>query len=768
MASDADKSEAPAAHNERSSMANQKGVENAKRHSSREKKRHKEHKERKREEAKKIPMASLVRTRNPESRVKRNRSLSREQESDKRQQKEATSPVKKNCSAKRSCSEDLSEKTQRSPHKPVSSDTEIAQDSDNNSNQHCGTPHKEESPAGKVKRRITPQIVSINNWTIPRRRFQPVVKLQEGGGLKMLPLDETDTLDLLDSTSCEDNLQRHITPVPIQQSMQRDLSGYQSEVTPSVEVQTPSPLPTIGEAHLKLLASLPPTSIPQQLKVLHHDISLTLQNITKPPPPPITMNPVIARERSLINLIEHSLIRSTTMLRRRQRKDAALQHIALGDSTSSVSEGTEGSRIQTLREEIRVMEERRKGLEHVINTRVNAHPKNAPPVRSKVDEWDEPEYVQDAADRLELSCLRKELSEKMKVLDSVEAERASTTRMMRVLSIEDKSEFNKFPTLNDRYLMLTLLGCGGFSEVWKAFDRVAARMVAIKVHQISDRWSEEQKQSHLKRTQREYEIQRNIKHENVVCVHECFSINDSSFACVMEYTPDEDLSSHLCKYKTVREREAKLIIKQVLLALRHITDPKRSEISGDGNANRVIHFDLKPGNILFFGHLTIRITDFGLSKYMNPDDNDMELTSQGAGTFWYLPPECFGTGTTNKISPKVDIWSAGVIFYQMLYGKRPFGHELPARSVLMEGAICRTSIEELEFPVQPKVTKTSVDIIKKMLAFDPNDRPDVESLLHEFDDQQDDDADQTAADEQIPTTNILTKRPRKTPNHPPT
>lgn len=77
--------------------------------------------------------------------------------------------------------------------------------------------------------------------------------------------------------------------------------------------------------------------------------------------------------------------------------------------------------------------------------------------------------------------------------------------------------------------------------------------------------------------------------------------------------------------------------------------------------------------------------DFGLSKVVDDGHTaGVELTSQGAGTYWYLPPECFvvrpGGGPT--ISNRVDVWSVGVIFYQMLFGRRPFGHEQSQEQIL--------------------------------------------------------------------------------------
>ena len=74
----------------------------------------------------------------------------------------------------------------------------------------------------------------------------------------------------------------------------------------------------------------------------------------------------------------------------------------------------------------------------------------------------------------------------------------------------------------------------------------------------------------------------------------------------------------------------------------------------------MIHYDLKPQNIIFHNGM-LKVTDFGLCKTMKNELNRMELTSQGVGTYWYLPPECFIPNAS--ITTKVDIWSIGVIYY---------------------------------------------------------------------------------------------------------
>lgn len=100
----------------------------------------------------------------------------------------------------------------------------------------------------------------------------------------------------------------------------------------------------------------------------------------------------------------------------------------------------------------------------------------------------------------------------------------------------------------------------------------------------------------------------------------------------------------------------------------------------------------------------------------------MELTSQGAGTYWYLPPECFGKGESVRISSKVDVWSAGVIYYQMLYGMRPYGEGKSQENVWSDNIIRDAS--PVTFPTDPKfkVSEEAKELIRECLTKDPRQR----------------------------------------------
>ena len=100
---------------------------------------------------------------------------------------------------------------------------------------------------------------------------------------------------------------------------------------------------------------------------------------------------------------------------------------------------------------------------------------------------------------------------------------------------------------------------------------------------------------------------------------------------------------------------------------------------------------------------------------------------QGAGTYWYLPPECFDVSgpTPPRITSKVDVWAAGVMLYQMLFGRRPFGEGRSQEAVLREGLISRDA-RELRFPTKPAVSAEAKDFIRACLAYRPEERLDVE------------------------------------------
>ncbi|XP_067002842.1 serine/threonine-protein kinase tousled-like 2 isoform X2 [Anabrus simplex] len=338
-------------------------------------------------------------------------------------------------------------------------------------------------------------------------------------------------------------------------------------------------------------------------------------------------------------------------------------------------------------------------------------------------------YEADEILKLRQSALKKEDADLQLEMEKLERERNLHIRELKRIHNEDQSRFNNHPVLNERYLLLMLLGKGGFSEVHKAFDLKEQRYVACKVHQLNKDWKEDKKANYIKHALREYNIHKALDHPRVVKLYDVFEIDANSFCTVLEYCDGHDLDFYLKQHKTIPEREARSIVMQVVSALKYLNEIKPP----------VIHYDLKPGNILLTeGNVCgeIKITDFGLSKVMDEEnynpDHGMDLTSQGAGTYWYLPPECFVVGKNPpKISSKVDVWSVGVIFYQCLYGKKPFGHNQSQATILEENTILKAT--EVQFANKPTVSNEAKGFIRSCLAYRKEERIDVFSLArHEY------------------------------------
>ena len=227
---------------------------------------------------------------------------------------------------------------------------------------------------------------------------------------------------------------------------------------------------------------------------------------------------------------------------------------------------------------------------------------------------------------------------------------------------------------------------------------------------------------------KEYNIHKSLHHPRIVRLQDVFEICGNSFCTVLEFCDVHDLDFLLKQNKAIPEKEARSIIMQVVSALKYLNEIKPP----------IIHYDLKPGNILLTGGDSfsgdVKITDFGLSKIMDDEhfhpDHGMDLTSPGTGTYWYLPPECFQVGPNPpKISSKVDVWSLGVLFYQCLYGKKPFGHNKSQAAILSHNIILKAT--EVEFPAKPPVSEDAKQFIRKCLQYRKEERLDVLQLSRE-------------------------------------
>lgn len=334
------------------------------------------------------------------------------------------------------------------------------------------------------------------------------------------------------------------------------------------------------------------------------------------------------------------------------------------------------------------------------------------------DDW----VLQEEVYKTRLAALKREEDGLRSELARLELEKMAFIRDLKRMRDEEGSRFNDFQVLHQRYVLLNLLGRGGFSEVYRAFDLNGLSYVAVKIHQLSSQWSEVKKASYVKHSVREYHIHRELRHPRIVQLLDIFEIDNNTFATVLELCTGGDLEDYSRTHEVLPEKEARVITAQIMSALVYLNTKPRS----------IIHYDLKPANILFDANGECKITDFGLSKIVEEGHTQgMELTSQGAGTYWYLPPECFDLKATPLISNKVDIWSVGVILYQMLYGKRPFGHDQSQEQLLRNEVMLNA--KEVAFPNKPVVSSECKDFIRRCLAYRQEERLDIHAAsAHQF------------------------------------
>ena len=242
---------------------------------------------------------------------------------------------------------------------------------------------------------------------------------------------------------------------------------------------------------------------------------------------------------------------------------------------------------------------------------------------------------------------------------------------------------------------------GGFAEVYKAKHTLTGRIVAIKKTNLTE-FSTEQ----LYNISREALYLKSLKHKHIIKIYSSY-ITEQALYIVMKYAKGGELTTIL-KKEGIEESKVKIYFKQIIKAIRFV------------HCNNVIHRDLKPTNILFLDDKKnkIVIIDFGISGIANGNNSDVIK----AGTVLYLPPEII-LKKNYKSSPKLDIWSLGIILYQMIFGKCPFIRKD------LQSTIDSIAYDSLTFPKHFIVSESLLNLIQGLLKKKPSDRIDINSEL---------------------------------------
>ena len=209
--------------------------------------------------------------------------------------------------------------------------------------------------------------------------------------------------------------------------------------------------------------------------------------------------------------------------------------------------------------------------------------------------------------------------------------------------------------LDGRYEIRELIGVGGMANVYKAYDIAEQRVVAVKI--LRDEYMNNDE--FIRRFRNESRAISLLSHPNIVKVYDVI-FSDRIQSIVMEYIDGITLKDYIDQEGTLRWKEAVHFTVQILRALQHAHD------------RGIVHRDIKPQNIMLLSDGTIKITDFGIARFSR--SNTKTITDRAIGSVHYISPEQASGAPTDA---RTDIYSLGVMMFEMLTGKLPFEADSP-------------------------------------------------------------------------------------------